>query len=211
VIPKKGPPALRLLSNGKSLREVSRDRGKADLKAKLLEFRQSEPTESRPGSFELLGFTHFWGRSRRGKREVRRKTASKRFTRAVQRVREYCTIYRHLSIPEQHEGLLRKLLGHYAYFGVYGNEARLVTFRCEAFRAWQKWLDRRSHNGRMTWPRFNSMLRTRCRSHGSPPRQPESQHTHDLRSRMPELGTSGSEGAPGGRSPGATRHSAFVP
>ena len=136
-------------------------------KTRLVDFRRpgsskrqrSEPTESRPGSFELLGFTHFWGRSRRGKREVRRKTASKRFTRAIQRVREYCRIYRHLSIPEQHEGLLRKLLGHYAYFGVHGNEARLVTFRCEAFRAWQKWLDRRSHNGRMTWPRFNSMLR----------------------------------------------------
>ena len=38
MIPKKGPPALRLLSNGKSLWEVSRDRGKADLEAKLLEF-----------------------------------------------------------------------------------------------------------------------------------------------------------------------------
>ena len=121
--------------------------------------RQSEPRESRPTSFELLGFTHFWGRSRRGKREVRRKTASKRFTRAIQRVREYCRIYRHLPLAEQHEGLVRKLLGHYAYFGVSGNVERLATFRHETFRAWQKWLDRRSHHGRMTWPRFNRMLR----------------------------------------------------
>ena len=121
--------------------------------------RQSEPRESRPTSFELLGFTHFWGRSRRGKREVRRKTASKRFTRAIQRVREYCRIYRHLPLAEQHEGLVRKLRGHYAYFGVSGNVERLATFRHETFRAWQKWLDRRSHHGRMTWPRFNQMLR----------------------------------------------------
>jgi len=136
-------------------------------KTKLVDFRRpgsssrwrSEPTEPRPGSFELLGFMHFWGRSRRGQWVVRRKTASKRFTRAIQRVRAYCRIYRHLPISEQHEGLVRKLLGHYAYFGVFGNTGRLVTFRHETFRAWQKWLDRRSHNGRMTWPRFTRMLR----------------------------------------------------
>ena len=34
------------------------------------------------GSFDLLGFTHYWGRSRRGAWVVKRKTASKRLTRA---------------------------------------------------------------------------------------------------------------------------------
>ncbi len=119
--------------------------------------RRSAPTEPRPGSFELLGFLHFWGRSRRGKWVVRQKTASQRFTRSIQRVREYCRTSRHRPIAEQHEGLLRKLLGHYAYFGVFGNGERLFAFRHETFRAWQKWLDRRSHRARMTWPRFNRM------------------------------------------------------
>ena len=38
VIPKEGPPALWLLSNGESLWEISRHRGKADREAKPLEF-----------------------------------------------------------------------------------------------------------------------------------------------------------------------------
>lgn len=37
----------------------------------------------RPGSFDLLGFTHFWGLSQKGNWVVKRKTAKDRFTRAA--------------------------------------------------------------------------------------------------------------------------------
>lgn len=38
-----------------------------------------------PGSFDFLGFTHFWSRSRKGSWVVKRKTADSRFQRAVRR------------------------------------------------------------------------------------------------------------------------------
>ena len=39
------------------------------------------------GTFDLLGFTHFWGRSRKGNWVVRRKTARDRFSRALRAIR----------------------------------------------------------------------------------------------------------------------------
>ena len=51
---------------------------------------------SRPGSFDLLGFTHFWGKSRKGHWVVQRKTAKKKFKQAVRRVYQWCKTNRHM-------------------------------------------------------------------------------------------------------------------
>ena len=40
----------------------------------------------RPEPFDLLGFTHYWGRSRRGRWVVKRKTATGRLRRALKRI-----------------------------------------------------------------------------------------------------------------------------
>jgi hypothetical protein len=40
----------------------------------------------RPGCFDVLGFTHFWGRSRKGHWVVKRKTASNRMSRAIRKI-----------------------------------------------------------------------------------------------------------------------------
>ena len=41
---------------------------------------------SEPGTFDLLGFTHYWGRSRKGVWVVKRRTAASRFRRALTRI-----------------------------------------------------------------------------------------------------------------------------
>src|SRR5207244_168333 len=45
---------------------------------------------SSPGTFDLLGFTHYWGRSRRGYWVVKRHTAPSRFCRAIRKIAEWC-------------------------------------------------------------------------------------------------------------------------
>lgn len=112
-----------------------------------------------PGSFDLLGFTHFWGRSRRGFRVVKRKTAKGRFGRALRRIAEWCRKVRHLPIPEQHEGLRRKLQGHYEYYGITGNSQALVRFKFEVERIWRKWLGTRSWHAPRSWTWFMDLLR----------------------------------------------------
>jgi group II intron reverse transcriptase/maturase len=69
-----------------------------------------------PGSFDLLGFTHFWATSRNGKWVVKRKTAKVRFARALKRVSAWCRAHMHSSIAWQWERLGWKLRGH---FGCY--------------------------------------------------------------------------------------------
>jgi RNA-directed DNA polymerase len=123
-------------------------------KTKLIDFRRPTGNGDGPGSFDVLGFTHFWGRSREGNPVVQRKTACSRFGRALQRVAEWCRKGRHLSVREQHKTLVAKVRGHYNYFGITGNSRALGRFLHEVKRVWRKWLHRRSNRARMTWERF---------------------------------------------------------
>ncbi len=76
---------------------------------------------STPGTFDLLGFTHYWGRSRKGNWVVKRKTASKRLTRALKRIHVWCRKHRHAKLGWQHQKLVLKLRGHDGYDGISGN------------------------------------------------------------------------------------------
>ena len=88
-------------------------------KTKLISFRpppaRQDDDADRPGTFDLLGFTHYWGVSLKGYWVVRLKTAKDRLTRAVQSIDRWCRDNRHLPICEQHKKLNEKLRGHYAY------------------------------------------------------------------------------------------------
>jgi len=112
----------------------------------------------RPGTFDLLGFTHYWGRARNGGWALFRKTAASRFRRAVRTVYEWLRSCRHWSVADQHRALTRKLCGHWSYYGITGNYPSLCAFRHIVIRAWQKWLNRRSRGNTMPWRRFNRLL-----------------------------------------------------
>ena len=129
-------------------------------KTHLVPFKRPNPNET-PGkgkpsssSFDYLSFTHFWARSRKGYWIIRRKTAKKRFGRAVKRVSDWCRQNRHRDISDQHQMLNRKLRGHYAYFGIIGNSRAIARFHHEVGRIWRKWLGRRSRKSRVAWARF---------------------------------------------------------
>jgi len=123
-------------------------------KTKLIDFRKPGNGRPRSGSFDMLGFTHFWGRSRNGWWVVQRKTSRSRFGRALQRVADWCRGNRHLPVREQHETLAKKVEGHYNYFGITGNGRALGRFLHEVTRVWRMWLDRRSRRGHVNWDRF---------------------------------------------------------
>ena len=114
--------------------------------------------EMRPKAFDFLGFTHHWCRTRHGGWGVRRKTASARLTRALKRVTEWCRRNRHRPVAEQREELVRKLEGHYQYYGLTWNGRMLRCFRYELMLIWWKWLNRRSQRGTMVWEVFEKLL-----------------------------------------------------
>ena len=127
-------------------------------KTRLIDFRRPTGNGDGPGSFDVLGFTHFWGLSQKGNWVVQRKTSRSRFGRALQRVAEWCRKARHLPVRDQHKTLVAKVRGHYNYFGITGNSRALGRFLHEVNRAWRKWLNRRSNRARMTWERFKLLV-----------------------------------------------------
>src|SRR5262249_28135286 len=68
-----------------------------------------------PGSFDFLGFTHYWDKSRKGRWIVRKKTSSDRITRFLRRISDWCRRHRHVPVAWQHASLVRALQGHFAY------------------------------------------------------------------------------------------------
>lgn len=119
---------------------------------------QNGPGESRPGTFDLLGFTHYWARSLRGYWVIKQKTAADRFSRAVRSIDWWCRDHRHIALSAQQQKLNEKLRGHYAYYGVTGNSGALARFLREVGRRWRKWLYRRSRTRSMNWARFRRTL-----------------------------------------------------
>ncbi len=112
-----------------------------------------------PGSFDLLGFTHYWGRSRRGYWVVKRKTATSRLSRALTRMAQWCRLNRHQPLAEQHQTLSQKLHGHFAYYGITGNGSALQRFRDGVVGIWKKWLARRRRRGFLSWEDFGRLLK----------------------------------------------------
>ena len=111
-----------------------------------------------PGTFDLLGFTLYWARSRQGNWVVKLKTAHTRLSRMARRAGHWCRKHRHRPVRWQWQVLCRKVRGHYAYFGVTGNFRGLSKFRHVVERVWRKWLHRRSHRAGMTWDRMARLL-----------------------------------------------------
>ena len=135
-------------------------------KTKLIRFRPpSSKTmggrgpDDRPGTFDFLGFTHYWAVSLKGYWVVKVKTAKDRFSRAVKRMDQWCYLNRHLPISEQQQKLNQKLRGHDAYYGVTGNSAALSRFHREVERRWRKWLNRRNRIRSLKWEKFRAILR----------------------------------------------------
>jgi hypothetical protein len=120
--------------------------------------RPPQQPESPPGTFDLLGFRHYWGRSRQGHWVVWRQTAPSRFRRALGRIAQWCRAHLHLPLAAQHHILGQKLRGHNAYYGITGNFKALLRFRYEVTRLWRKWLSRRHRRGPFSWHHFNAVL-----------------------------------------------------
>ncbi|MHB1406141.1 MAG: group II intron reverse transcriptase/maturase [Desulfitobacteriaceae bacterium] len=132
-------------------------------KTRLVPFNRPRKDDQKPsedtGTFDFLGFTHYWGRSQKGNWVVKRKTASKRLSSKIQGIAKWCRDNRHSPIREQYETLCVKLRGHYQYYGINGNGKSLSAFRYAVSRLWRKWLNRRTRKGKRNWDSFNDFLK----------------------------------------------------
>ena len=111
-------------------------------------------------TFDFLGFTHYWGRSRTGKARLKRKTSKKRLRRALRAINDWLRQERNARpLPDLWRVIGRKMQGHFNYFGVTDNSRALARFARVVHRLVFKWLNRRSQRRSFTWERFCRYMR----------------------------------------------------
>ena len=133
-------------------------------KTKLFEFgmfaqSKAKARGERAATFDFLGFTHYCGKTRDGKRfRMKRKTISKRFTAKLVGYKEWLRANRTLPTAKILKITAAKLRGHFAYYGVTDNSKSINNFRYEVLRTLFKWLNRRGKRGCYTWEKFSKLL-----------------------------------------------------
>jgi len=130
-------------------------------KTKLVKFgkpSKNGPPDSKNGTFDFLGFTHYWAKSRRGYWVIKRKTAHKRLRRSIKALWQWCKENRHLPFKEQYRMLCLKLRGHYQYYGIRSNYRQLEAFYQQVLKGWWYWLNRRNRRRELEWEKFKRIL-----------------------------------------------------
>ncbi|NIP92131.1 MAG: group II intron reverse transcriptase/maturase [Akkermansiaceae bacterium] len=127
-------------------------------KTRLVDFRRPGPGASGE-TFDFLGFRHYWGKSRKGRLIPKRKTASPRLSQKLNAIAKWCRAHRHDPVKQQQATLVRKLQGHYNYYGLTHNYPGLKRYYRGVCRVWRKWLNRRSRKRDLSWEAFNRLLK----------------------------------------------------
>jgi len=136
-------------------------------KTKLIPFERPGRTNDTI-SFDFLGFTHYWTKSRKGYWVVKQKTMAKRLRQSLKRVKLWCRYHRHDPVREQHRHLSAVIRGHCGYYGITGNSVSLWLYREAVLNIWRKWLRRRSNSRRRsgtTWTWWHVL----CKRYPLPP------------------------------------------
>lgn len=133
-------------------------------KTKVVEFgkwaeRNARARGEKPETIDFLGFTHYCGRTRDGKRfRMKRVTARKKYRAKLAGMKEWIKRKRNTPLRELLPEVGAKLTGHYQYYGVTDNSRGIRRYRDDVKRLLFKWLNRRSQRRSYTWEEFNRML-----------------------------------------------------
>ena len=112
-----------------------------------------------PGrSFDFLGFTHYLGKSRKGKIVLIRKTSSKRLSRAITNISKFIKLNRHMKLRDLIAAINVKLRGHYSYYGITFNFRGICCYFLQVKRSLLKWLNRRGGKRKWNWEIFSLLV-----------------------------------------------------
>lgn len=125
-------------------------------KTKLVSFSKREIVcGKKQQTFDFLGFTFYWGRSRRGYVVPQIKTSAQRLRCKLKNVKLWAKRTKDTEeLKQWWKRFCIKLRGHHQYYGVSTNSSGLNSFQHEALRIAFKWLNRRSQRKSFDWRRF---------------------------------------------------------
>lgn len=113
----------------------------------------------RPATFNFLGFTHYVGKSRKGRFVVGRKTQRERIAKKLKDVSRRLAKLRTQGGKAMMHYAKRHLCGHVAYYAVSGNARQIRNYAYLISRLLFKWLNRRSQRRSINWAKFSKVLK----------------------------------------------------
>jgi len=109
-------------------------------------------------SFDFLGFTHYLGKSRKGNKVLKRKTSSKRLTKAIKKISNFIKLNRHMKLKDLIAEVNSKLRGHFSYYGITFNYRSILHYYYVVQRRLYKWLNRRGGKSKWNWETFSKLI-----------------------------------------------------
>jgi len=137
----------------------------AESKSRVIMFGRYAPERARrkgqrAGTFDFLGFTHYYGKSRKGGFILGRRTSGKKFRNAAKAMNVWLKgIRNEVELAVWWKVLKSKLRGHYQYYGISGNSRGIGEYNQCVRRLAFKWINRRSQRKSYTWGQFCGFLK----------------------------------------------------
>lgn len=128
----------------------------AEDKSRILPFGRYKGTKE---SFDFLGFTHINGKSHWGKYCVIHRTSKKKLKQKREAAKQWLKEHMHESIPETIRKLNKKMIGHYRYYGIYGNFIGLNKFYKYVRQQLYFTKRRRDQSLWLTWKKLGQILK----------------------------------------------------
>ena len=110
-------------------------------------------------TYKFLGFTHYWGKSRKGFWRLKCTSRQDRFTATLKGVRAF--LWGHLNVGNTDEFLrsvIRKVKGWINYHAISDNQRRVHSFILQVSRLILNWFNRRGGKRPITWEKLRLRL-----------------------------------------------------
>jgi RNA-directed DNA polymerase len=131
-------------------------------KTQLVSFSKKELRKGKKqGTFDFLGFTFYWGRSRKGRLIPKVKTNGKRLRAKLKRVNDWArTVKNQFKLKVIWKKFCIKMEGHIRYYGISFNISQVSNFLHQGIRILFKWFNRRSQRKSFDWEKFNLFMKS---------------------------------------------------
>jgi group II intron reverse transcriptase/maturase len=129
-------------------------------KTKLVKFSKRKQRQgTKQETFDFLGFTFYFGKSRKGFYLVKVKTIGKRFSTKLKKTNDWARSIRNkMSLKQIMKIAAAKVRGHIQYYGVSHNYRAVGDFVYQVTQILFKWLNRRSQRKSFNWEQFGKYL-----------------------------------------------------
>ncbi len=138
----------------------------AEDKTRLIEFGKfasencKKNGNNKPATFDFLGFTHYCGKTKDGKRfRVKRRTSKKKFKQKIQEFKVWIKKHRNNPLKEIMATVKKKLTGHFNYYGITDNSDMIARYHHIVVLLLTKWLNRRSQKKSYSKEGFLTMIK----------------------------------------------------